>query len=153
MASTAPEAATVAPARIRPKLGRDDWAMAAFMAVIGLYLLITLAFPLYAMLSKSFEAYEFRLDQITIEVTSDGDWRPVGSVQDWADLLGKPINGGRTPTARTRLPAIRLAPEGVLDGVTALRFHDRSEAGGMLLFGGALSAPGEMIELPIENLR
>jgi iron(III) transport system permease protein len=40
---------------IRPKLGRDDWVMRGFMAVIGLYLLVTLAFPLYTMLSKSFE--------------------------------------------------------------------------------------------------
>lgn len=139
--------------RIRPKLGRDDWAMRAFMGVIGLYLLIALAFPLYAMLSKSFEAYQFRLDRIAIEVATDGEWRPVGTVQDWADRLAKPVNGGRTPTARTRLPATRLAPEGALDGVTLLRFQDQSATGGLLLFEGALTAPGQTIEVPIDNLR
>ena len=41
--------------RIRPKASRDDWQMRAFMLVIGLYLLVALAFPLYAMLSKSFQ--------------------------------------------------------------------------------------------------
>jgi iron(III) transport system permease protein len=41
---------------VRPKLGRDDLLMRLLMVVIGLYLLITLAFPLYAMLSKSVQA-------------------------------------------------------------------------------------------------
>ncbi|MGH6885469.1 MAG: putative 2-aminoethylphosphonate ABC transporter permease subunit [Geminicoccales bacterium] len=38
---------------VRPKLGRDDLLMRLLMVVIGLYLLITLALPLYAMLSRS----------------------------------------------------------------------------------------------------
>ncbi|MCY4350642.1 MAG: putative 2-aminoethylphosphonate ABC transporter permease subunit [Thiotrichales bacterium] len=38
---------------VKPKVGRDDWTMRAFIGVIGLYLVITLAFPLYAMMSKS----------------------------------------------------------------------------------------------------
>ena len=45
-------AAGVAPT-VRPKVSRDEWTMRAFMVVIGLYLLVALAFPLYAMLSKS----------------------------------------------------------------------------------------------------
>jgi len=36
--------------------------MMAFMLVIGLYLIVTLAFPLYAMLSKSFSTFAFDLD-------------------------------------------------------------------------------------------
>ena len=40
---------------IKPKASRDDWHMRAFMGVIGLYLVIALALPLYAILSKSFE--------------------------------------------------------------------------------------------------
>ena len=41
--------------RVKPKSSRDDWQMRFFMLVIGLYLLVALAFPLYAMLSKSFQ--------------------------------------------------------------------------------------------------
>ena len=43
---------------IKPKLGRDDWMMRAFMGVIGLYLIVVLVFPLYAMLSKSFQNHD-----------------------------------------------------------------------------------------------
>ncbi len=38
---------------VKPKSSRDDWIMRAFMAVIGVYLVVALAMPLYAMLSKS----------------------------------------------------------------------------------------------------
>ena len=41
---------------IRPKLGRDALLMRLLMAVIGLYLMVTLVLPLYAMLSKSVRA-------------------------------------------------------------------------------------------------
>ena len=46
------DAVLTAPA-IRPKVSRDDWTMRAFIGVIGLYLVVTLAMPLYAMMSKS----------------------------------------------------------------------------------------------------
>ena len=46
---------------VKPKLGRDDWMMRAFMGVIGLYLLVVLVFPLYAMLSKSFQNHDGEL--------------------------------------------------------------------------------------------
>ena len=55
MSNTATTAATAVPNQVRPKVGRDDWMMRAFMGVIALYLLATLAFPLYTMFSKSFE--------------------------------------------------------------------------------------------------
>lgn len=41
--------------RIKPKISKDDWVMRLTMVAIALYLLIAIAFPLYALLSKSFE--------------------------------------------------------------------------------------------------
>lgn len=41
--------------RIKPKIGRDDWIMRLTLAVIALYLLVAIAFPLYTLLTKSFE--------------------------------------------------------------------------------------------------
>ncbi len=60
MQMSTPAAATVpiSTVRIKPKASRDDWQMRAFMLVIGLYLLVALAFPLYAMLSKSFQNHD-----------------------------------------------------------------------------------------------
>ena len=50
---------------IKAKVSRDDWMMRGLILVIGLYLLITLAFPLYAMMSRSVEVYDFRFDAVT----------------------------------------------------------------------------------------
>ena len=151
MASAAPTEATTA--RIRVKLGRDDWTVRAFMGLIGLYLLITLAFPLYAMLSKSFETYDFRLGQIDIEAWDGAEWQPAGTVQEWADQLAEPVNGGRTPTARTRLAARSIFKDTELEQSAQLRFRDNSAAGGLLLLEGVLSEPGQWLEVETDNLR
>ena len=51
-AAVATRAAGTAPA-VESELSRDDWLMRAFMVVIGLYLVVTLAMPLGMMLAKS----------------------------------------------------------------------------------------------------
>ena len=42
-------------ALVRPKMSRDDWIMRATMIGIGVFLLVAVLFPLYAMMSKSVE--------------------------------------------------------------------------------------------------
>src|SRR3546814_6362895 len=69
------EAAAVAEAplpkgrTLRAKLGRDDLVMRGFMAVIALYLVVALALPLYAMLSKSFSTFSFDLTTYEFQVS------------------------------------------------------------------------------------
>ncbi len=58
-------------ARIKPKLGRDDWMMRGFIAMIAIYLVIALALPLYAMLSKAFSTYSYDLTQFEFQVSDD----------------------------------------------------------------------------------
>ncbi|MFQ5939818.1 MAG: putative 2-aminoethylphosphonate ABC transporter permease subunit [Alphaproteobacteria bacterium] len=40
---------------VRPKIGGENWLMRVGLGVVGVYLLIATAFPLYAILSKSFQ--------------------------------------------------------------------------------------------------
>lgn len=53
MVSTTADIITTA--RIRPKLGRDDWILRGCLVLLGLFLLISILLPLYTMLSKSFQ--------------------------------------------------------------------------------------------------
>ena len=48
--------------------------MVGFILVICLYLLITLAFPLYAMLSKSFSTYAFDLTNFEFQINTGDGW-------------------------------------------------------------------------------
>jgi iron(III) transport system permease protein len=71
--------------KVKPKVGKDDWIMRAFIVVIGLYLVITLAFPLYAMLSKSFNTYAFDLNAYEIQINKGDGWgepMPVSALND-----------------------------------------------------------------------
>lgn len=56
---------------IKPKLGRDDWIMRGFIALIAIYLVIALAFPLYTMLSKAFATHHFDLTQFELQVSDE----------------------------------------------------------------------------------
>ena len=69
-----------APPKIRPKASRDDKVMVGFIALIGFYLIVTLALPLYAMLSKSFTTYVFNLGDFEIQKQSNETWGAVESL-------------------------------------------------------------------------
>ena len=56
---------------IKPKLGKDDWIMRGFIAVIAIYLIVALAFPLYAMLSKAFSTFNYDLAQYEFQVSNE----------------------------------------------------------------------------------
>lgn len=61
--------------RIRPRLSRDDVIMRGYILVIALYLIVALALPLYAMLSKAFSAYHFDLGAYELQVSdAQGNW-------------------------------------------------------------------------------
>ena len=59
---------------IRPKTSKDDKTMIGFMLVIALYLVVALAFPLYAMLSKSVSTSYFDLNNFEFQVNEGDGW-------------------------------------------------------------------------------
>ena len=56
---------------VQGKLSRDDLIMRLGMGVIALYLIVTMVFPLWAMLSKSFSTYTFNLSAYEIQVSDE----------------------------------------------------------------------------------
>ncbi|WP_120501724.1 putative 2-aminoethylphosphonate ABC transporter permease subunit [Roseovarius sp. EL26] len=56
---------------IKGKLSRDDIIMRLSMMVIAIYLVVTMVFPLTAMLSKSFSTYMFDLSAYEIQVSDE----------------------------------------------------------------------------------
>ncbi|HUE46132.1 MAG TPA: putative 2-aminoethylphosphonate ABC transporter permease subunit [Aestuariivirgaceae bacterium] len=87
------------------RLSRDDWHMRALIGVIGLYLVVTLALPLYTMLSKSFSTYQFDLTAFALQVDEGGGWGP--------EMTASELNERTGAVAESRLRAVgdaRLAP-------------------------------------------
>ena len=98
---------------IKPKLGRDEWAMRGFMAVIALYLVVALALPLYAMMSKSFSTYSFNLASYEIQVSDEqGNFTtpPVNAAELNAELQAVPEEDLAT-SGDGRLPATTFFPD------------------------------------------
>ena len=97
---------------LSPKLGRDDFLMRGFILVIALYLVITLAFPLYAMLSKAFSTFHFNLSQIEIQVSDEkGNFSgPIFSAQTLNSQLGTIAPGDLETSSDGRLSLTPLFP-------------------------------------------
>jgi iron(III) transport system permease protein len=138
---------------IKPKVGREAWSMRALMALIGVYLLITLALPLYTMLSKSFDAYTFRFEQIGVEGLQNGVWQDAGTIRDWIERSGGAGDGNINPSARTRLGVGGIIPRSERERFERWRFRDNSAGGKKLLYEGKLSATGQWFEVVPEDLR
>jgi iron(III) transport system permease protein len=87
--NTSAESLTTGPPAplIRAKTSRDDRIMLGFILVICLYLLITLALPLYAMLSKSFSTFAFDLANFEFQVDTGDGWSEPVSAETLNDRL------------------------------------------------------------------
>jgi len=126
--------ATVAGTRIRPKLSRDDWLMRGFMAAIGVYLLVTLAFPLYTMLSKSMSTFAVDLTQYAFQVDKGEGWGPEMTAAELAAGLPEPpyaadeMGGG----SDTRLSPVPLFPDFSFRSETMYRIKNVSPGGAFL---------------------
>lgn len=75
--------------KVRLSLGSDDWIMRGFIALVAIYLIIALALPLYAMLSKSASTYRMDLTQFEFQA-SDQAGQFSGEVLR-ADLLNSSV--------------------------------------------------------------
>ena len=73
--------------RIKQKVSKDAYVQRLMILLIALYLIITLALPLYAMLSKAFSTYHFDLSQVTVQVSNeDGNFdNPAQTLAAWND--------------------------------------------------------------------
>ena len=122
----ADEQAVEAAQKIRPKSSRDDKTMVGFMLVIGLYLIIALALPLYAMLSKSFSTFNFDLNNFEFQVNMGEGW----SAPETAFSLNKSAEFVKPEELKTssdgRLAATKFFPEFKFRSPTLYRIRQLS---------------------------
>ena len=140
-------------AKIKPKLGRDDWTQRGFMLVIGLYLVITLALPLYAMLSKAFSTYYFDLGQYEVQVSDEaGNFGPVMNVADLNAQFSPPVFEDLTTNTNGRLGLTKLFPDFSFRSPVMYRFRGVNE-GAIYLVGSERNAGPDWIELDSNTFR
>ncbi len=85
--------------------------MRARIGVIGLYLVVTLALPLYAMLSKSFSTYEFDLSAYAFQVDEGSGWGTVTTAAELNQELGAVAEDDLQAVGDARLAATEFFPD------------------------------------------
>jgi iron(III) transport system permease protein len=140
------------PAQIKPKLSRDDIIMRGFMVVIGLYLIVSLAFPLYAMMSKSFSTYEFDLNTYSFQVDKGEGWSAEQTAQQLLDALKDPGAVDISASSDTRLSVTKLFPDFSFRAKTSYRVR-MTEPGGVMLFGSERITDTEWHEYSSNDFR
>lgn len=144
VAPTAP----AAPPRVRPQASRDDWTMRALMLVIGLYLVVAIAIPLAAVLSRSFETFAFALDELEIQVDAGSGWSESVTALTLAEAQNLPVVSDPRTAAVERFQLRFLFPDAKRDDtVTRYRLRDLSEEGGRLIIRGEVRQGSDWIEL------
>lgn len=144
-----------APPAIRPRSGRDDRIMLAFVAMIGLYLIVSLALPLGLMLWKSTEVRSFAYDAFEVEVDTGSGFESLGTIEDAASRLGltdQVAQARRGPS----MTAATLFQRGQFEGEPVVGARVRvvgNTLGGGLEMRGTKFAPGEWAEVDAKGLR
>ncbi|MGE0212944.1 MAG: putative 2-aminoethylphosphonate ABC transporter permease subunit [Parvibaculaceae bacterium] len=124
--------------------------MRAFMGVIGLYLVVTLALPLYTMLSKSFSTYRFDLTAYAFQVDTGAGW---GEERTAAAINAATATvEDRQVTGEARLPAAELFPDFSFRAPTKYRLRIVSP-GVSYLFGSERVADSEWREYSSNDFR
>lgn len=139
---------------IKPKLSRDDIIMRGGMIVIALYLVVSLAFPLWAMLSKSFSTYMFNLSQYEFQVSNEA------GVFDGTILTGDKLNmqtgtysqSDLSGSSDSRLGVTKFFPDFSFRSPVFYKIRNTVD-GGRFLVGSTLKDTTNWVELDSNNFR
>ena len=143
---------TPAGAPVVPKVSRDDWAMRGLLLVIGAYLLVSLALPLYTMLSKSFATYAVDLAGYEIQVDAGAGFGKANSAltlnAETKAFTDKELSGN----ADMRLSVVPLFPDFSFRSPTRYRIR-ATTPGASFLFGSERIADNEWHEFSSNEFR
>ena len=137
---------------IKAKTSRDDRIMLGFILVICLYLLITLAFPLYAILSKSFSAYSFDLTNFEFQVDAGEGWSEPLSAAELNRQTGAYSDADLATSSDGRLSVVEFFPDFSFRSPTLYRIRQVNPQSSFL-FGSERIADTEWHEYSSNDFR
>ena len=137
---------------IRAKTSRDDRIMLGFILVICLYLLITLAFPLYAILSKSFSTFAFNLDNFEFQVNAGDGWSEPRSAAELNRQTGAYSEADLATSSDGRLGVVDFFPDFSFRSPTLYRIR-QIQAQSSFLFGSERIADTDWHEYSSNDFR
>ena len=139
---------------VREKVSRDTMVQRGFMLIIALYLVITLAFPLYAMLSKAFLTYQFNLEQFNVQASNEsGNFNTPAQTMKALNAEVRAFDGDN-PSAKSgsRLSPSKLFPEFSFKSPVLYRISGNDETA-VFLVGSERHVGTEVVEVDSNTFR
>jgi len=139
---------------VREKVSRDTMVQRGFMLIIALYLVITLAFPLYAMLSKAFLTYQFNLEQFNVQASNEsGNFNTPAVTMKALNAEVRAFDGDN-PSAKSgsRLSPSKLFPEFSFKSPVLYRISGNDETA-VFLVGSERHVGTEVVEVDSNTFR
>ena len=143
---------SVAPPRTLAFIDKDRVLQLIFMLAIALYLILSLAWPLYTMLSKSMTTFRFNLDAFEVQVNAGTGWQPAQRVSDLAALLDPAKMPGLDTSTDGRLAVVEFVPGYSFRGPETYRFRNAAK-GAAHLAGSLLITDTEWHEYSANDFR
>lgn len=136
------------------KLGSDDWIMRGFIVLIAVYLVVALALPLYAMLSKAFSTYGFDLSRYEFQVSDEnGEYASAAiSALDLNEKIQAYSESDLDTGSDGRLSVIRLFPDFSFRSAVKYRIRGIDDKA-YFLVGSERKAGPEWLELDSNTFR
>ncbi|MFD1159067.1 putative 2-aminoethylphosphonate ABC transporter permease subunit [Roseovarius aestuarii] len=139
---------------IKGKLSRDDIIMRLGMVVIALYLIATLVFPLWAMLSKSFSTFQFDLGAYELQI-SDEQGKYSGNIVTPAQLNAELLVLGEADLiagSDSRMGLTQFFPDFSFRSPVMYQIRNTTETGRFLV-GSELKTGTDWLELDSNTFR
>lgn len=140
--------------KLRGKLSRDDIIMRGSMIIIGLYLVATLVFPLYAMLSKSFSTFTYNLSAYEVQVSDEAglNYSDPVTFAELDEMHGVLEDGDLIASSDGRLSAAQFFPDFSFRSTVNYRIRNLSPEGRYLI-GSDLEDLLDWVELDSNTFR
>ncbi|MEO9826379.1 MAG: putative 2-aminoethylphosphonate ABC transporter permease subunit [Paracoccaceae bacterium] len=139
---------------VKGRLSRDDIIMRLGMAMIAVYLLVTMVLPLWAMLSKSFSTFQYDLSGYELQV-SDEDGKFDGTILTPAELnveMNVIDQGDLNAGSDSRMGLTQFFPDFSFRSPVMYRIRNTSDSGRFLV-GSELKTGTDWLELDSNTFR
>ena len=146
------ESVMAQPARPALAIDRDRILQLVFMAAIALYLVLTLAWPLYTMLSKSMTTYRFNLASFEMQVDAGQGWQPPQKISKLAAQMDPARLPKLSSSTDGRLAVVDFVQGYSFRGKEVYRFRN-AEEGAFHLAGSLRIADMDWHEYPANDFR
>lgn len=132
--------------KIKP---RDNEALVrkGLLLIVVAYLLFALVIPLFFVVGKSLQSFEFMPSQVGVAMNNGQGFEQEQSLQDWIDKSNYQINDGVRPSEISSIALVKIIPKKARRGIETFRITDYSQTGGLVQSESYTSQSGETLTI------